>query len=53
MRSPSASPPGSVGFATWAFLWRAAQRSVERSPAEAGALGRKVYVYLVLGVTAV
>ena len=33
----------------WALLWRAAQRSVERHPAEAGALGRKVYVYIVLG----
>ena len=40
---------GGVGFAMWALLWRAAQRSVERHPAEAGALGRKVYVYLVLG----
>ena len=40
---------GGVGFAVWALLWRAAQRSVERHPAEAGALGRKVYVYIVLG----
>lgn len=44
---------GGVGFAVWALLWRAAQRSVERHPAEAGALGRKVYVYLVLGAAAV
>ncbi|MXW29435.1 MAG: hypothetical protein F4Z88_01425 [Chloroflexi bacterium] len=44
---------GSVGFAVWALLWRAAQRSVERHPAEAGALGRKVYVYLVLGAAAI
>ena len=44
---------GGVGFAVWALLWRAAQRSVERNPAEAGALGRKVYVYLVLGAAAI
>ena len=44
---------GSVGFAVWALLWSAAQRSVERHPAEAGALGRKVYVYLVLGAAAI
>ena len=44
---------GGVGFAVWALLWRAAQRSVERHPAEAGALGRKVYVYLVLGAAAI
>ena len=44
---------GGVGFAMWALLWRAAQRSVERHPAEAGALGRKVYVYLVLGAAAI
>ena len=43
---------GSVGFITWALLWRTAQRTVERHPAEAGALGRKVYVYLVLGSSA-
>ena len=44
---------GGVGFAVWALLWRAAQRSVERHPAEAGALGRKVYAYLVLGAAAI
>ena len=44
---------GGVGFALWALLWRAAQRSVERHPAEAGALGRKVYVYFVLGASAI
>ena len=43
---------GGVGFAVWALLWRAAQRSVERHPAEAGAIGRKVYVYLALGAAA-
>jgi len=43
---------GGVGFITWALLWRTAQRSVERHPGEAGALGRKVYVYLVLGISA-
>ena len=44
---------GGVGFAVWALLWHAAQRSVERHPGEAGALGRKVYVYLVLGAAAI
>ena len=44
---------GGVGFAVWAVLWRAAQRSVERHPAEAGALGRKAYVYLALGASAI
>ena len=44
---------GGVGLAVWALLWHAAQRSVERHPAEAGALGRKVYVYLVLGAAAI
>ena len=41
-----------VGFPVWAFLWRAAQRSIDRYPAERGTLGRKVYVYLVLFVAA-
>ena len=44
---------GGVGFAVWALLWRTAQHSVERHPAEAGALGRKVYVYLALGASAI
>ncbi len=44
---------GGVGFAVWAMLWRTAQRSVERHPVEAGALGRKVYVYLALGAAAI
>ena len=44
---------GGVGFAVWALLWHAAQRSVERHPGEAVALGRKVYVYLVLGAAAI
>ncbi len=44
---------GGVGFAVWALLWRTAQRSVERHPVEAGALGRKVYAYLVLGAAAI
>ncbi|MCH8849144.1 MAG: hypothetical protein IIC32_09260, partial [Chloroflexi bacterium] len=41
-----------VGFPVWALLWRAAQRSIDRYPAERGTLGRKVYVYLVLFVAA-
>lgn len=44
---------GGVGFAVWALLWRAAQRSVERHPAEAESVGRKVYVYLSLGAAAI
>lgn len=44
---------GGVGFAVWALLWRTAQRSLERHPVEAGALGRKVYVYLVLGAATI
>ena len=44
---------GGVGFAVWALLWRTAQRSLERHPVEAGALGRKVYVYLALGASAI
>lgn len=44
---------GGVGFAVWALLWRAAQRSVERHPVEAGTLGRKIYVYLALGASAI
>ena len=39
-----------IGFPTWALLWRAAQRTVERHPVEAGTLSRKIYVYLVLAV---
>ncbi len=42
-----------VGFPVWALLWRAAQHSLDRYPAERGTLGRKVYVYLVLFVAAV
>ena len=41
-----------VGFPVWALLWRAAQASIDRYPAERGTLGRKVYVYLVLFVAA-
>ena len=37
-----------VGFPMWALLWRAANRSLERYPAERGTLGRKLYVYSVL-----
>ena len=39
-----------IGFPTWALLWRAAQRTVERHPVEAGTLSRKIYAYLVLAV---
>ena len=41
-----------MGFPVWALLWRAAQGSIDRYPAERGTLGRKVYVYLVLFVAA-
>ena len=41
-----------VGFPVWALLWRAAQHSLDRYPAERGTLGRKVYVDLVLFVAA-
>ena len=41
-----------VGFPVWALMWRAAQRSIDRYPAERGTLGRKFYVYLVLFVAA-
>jgi hypothetical protein len=41
-----------VGFPIWALLWMATQRSVERYPPERGTLGRKVYLYLVMGVSA-
>jgi hypothetical protein len=41
-----------VGFPIWLLLWRAAERSLEQYPAERGTLGRKFYMYLVLGVSA-
>lgn len=41
-----------AGMPVWLGLWWAGQRSLERYPTEAGALGRKLYVYLVLGVSA-
>jgi len=41
-----------VGFPTWALLWRAGQKSVDQYPGEAGSMGRKLYHYLVLFITA-
>ncbi|MEX2599186.1 MAG: DUF5671 domain-containing protein, partial [Dehalococcoidia bacterium] len=41
-----------VGLPIWLLLWRAAQRSMEEHPVERGTLARKLYVYLVLGVSA-
>jgi hypothetical protein len=41
-----------VGTPVWALLWRAAGNSVARFPAERGAFGRKLYLYLVLGIAA-
>lgn len=41
-----------VGTPVWALLWRAAGRSVAQYPAERGTFGRKLYIYLVLGVAA-
>ncbi len=38
-----------VGVPLWLYLWSLAQRSVRQHPVEAGALIRKLYVYLVLG----
>jgi hypothetical protein len=41
-----------VGAPVWALLWRAAGRSVAQFPAERGTFGRKLYLYLVMGVAA-
>lgn len=41
-----------VGLPAWLLFWRTAQRSIERYPGERGTLGRKLYVYLVLGISA-
>lgn len=41
-----------VGTPVWMLLWHLAQRSVANVPWESGALGRRVYVYLVLTVSA-
>ncbi len=38
-----------VGTPAWLYLWALAQRSVREHPAEAGALVRKLYIYLALG----
>ncbi len=38
-----------VGTPLWLYLWSLAQRSLREHPVEAGTLGRKLYVYLVLG----
>ena len=42
-----------VGLGVWGVLTWVARRSLGRYPAEAGTLGRKLYVYAVLGVSAV
>ena len=41
-----------VGTPLWLYLLTLAQRSLREYPVEAGTLGRKLYVYLVLGVSA-
>jgi hypothetical protein len=40
-----------VGFPLWAILFRSTQRSLVEYPAEAGAFGRKFYMYAVLGIS--
>ena len=42
-----------VGLGTWGVLTWVARRSLGRYPAEAGTLGRKLYVYAVLAVSAI
>ena len=41
-----------VGTPLWLYLWSLAQRSLREHPVEAGTLGRKLYAYLVLGLSA-
>ena len=41
-----------VGFPIWELLWRAGQKSVDQYPDEVGSMGRKLYHYLVLFITA-
>ena len=41
-----------VGFPIWALLWRASARSLRTYPGEAGTLGRKLYIYAILTVSA-
>ncbi|MBF8268286.1 MAG: hypothetical protein HW388_1794, partial [Dehalococcoidia bacterium] len=41
-----------VGTPVWLFFWSLAQRSTRLFPGETRALARKVYLYLVLGVSA-
>ena len=41
-----------VGFSVWALVWLAAQRTLAQYPAEAGTVGRKLYAYAVVGVSA-
>lgn len=42
-----------VGTPVWLLFWSMAQRSVRRNAVEIRAASRKVYVYLVLGVSAI
>lgn len=41
-----------VGTPIWFLHWRLALNAVQRFPAEAQALSRHIYIYLVLGITA-
>ncbi|MSQ16340.1 MAG: hypothetical protein EXR54_02040 [Dehalococcoidia bacterium] len=41
-----------VGVPIWFLHWRMSLKAVQRLPAEATALSRKIYLYLVLGITA-
>ncbi|MBM3957562.1 MAG: hypothetical protein FJ313_05870, partial [Gemmatimonadetes bacterium] len=42
-----------VGTPVWLLFWGMARRSVRQNAVEAGAIARKVYLYLVLGVSAI
>ena len=41
-----------VGLPIWALLWRASARSVQTHPGEAGTVGRKLYTYGILAISA-
>lgn len=41
-----------VGLPIWALLWRASARSLQAHPVEAGTLGRKLYAYAILTISA-
>ncbi|MBI4300207.1 MAG: hypothetical protein HY677_03650 [Chloroflexi bacterium] len=42
-----------VGTPIWLIFWSTAQRSIGQAPIEAGAVGRKLYMYLVLAASAI